>query len=168
MRTPQFLKFEYDDNGPSLFPTAASWSLTDGRIKYVIIMPEDDWLGGDMDERMLDDRFFREHGAAPLDVFREMNEDLAETTVFHDGLDPDVELLEFLSQALGQQAAFELAPMTALLHHASFEDLADRYQEMIGREKLDPSVAENAVYAQLLLAREEGLMDPGSMTDTPD
>ena len=160
MRTPQFLKFEYDDNGPWLFPTAAAWSLVDGRIKYVVIMPEDDWLAADADERMLDDRFFREHGAAPLDVFREMNEDLAEATVFHDGLDPDEELLDFLSQTLGLTAAFELAPMTALLHHTSFEDLADRYQDLITRETLDPSIAENAVYAQLLLAREEGLMNP--------
>ena len=162
MRAPQFLKFEYNDSGPKLFPTAASWSLTDGRIKYVVIMPEDEWLADDEDERMLDDRFFREHGAAPVDVFREMNEDLAEATVFSDGLDPDDELLECLCETVGQQAAFELAPMVALLHHTSFEDLADRYQDLIARETLDPTVAENAVYAQLLLAKEEGLMDPDS------
>lgn len=162
MRIPQFLKFEYDDNGPQLFPTAVAWSLSDGRIKYVIIRPEDDWLAEDLDERLLDDEFFREKGVAPVDVLREMNEDLGETTVFSDGLDPDDQLLDFLCEALGIQAGFELAPMTALLHHESFESLNDRYQDIILRETLDASVAENAVYAQLLLAREEGLTDPDS------
>ncbi len=158
MRLPQFLKFEFDDNGPRLFPTAVAWTLTDGRIKYVVLMPDDEWLSDDEDERVLDDEFFLQQGVSPLDALREMNEDLAETTVYVDGLDPDEELLDYLCDTLGQQASFEVAPMISLLRHLGFDHMADRYRELMARETLDPRVAENAVYAQLLLAREEGLI----------
>ena len=158
MRVPQFLKFEFDDNGPRLFPTAVAWTLTDGRIKYVVLMPDEDWLSDDEDERVLDDEFFLQQGVSPLDALREMNEDLAETTVYVDGLDPDEELLDCLCETLGQQPSFEVAPMVSLLRHLGFETMADRYRELMAQKTLDPRVAENAVYAQLLLAREEGLI----------
>ncbi len=158
MRVPQFLKFEFDDNGPRLFPTAVAWTLTDGRIKYVVLMPDEDWLSDDEDERVLDDEFFLQQGVSPLDALREMNEDLAETTVYVDGLDPDEELLDCLCETLGQQPSFEVAPMVSLLRHLGFETMADRYRELMAQKTLDPQVAENAVYAQLLLAREEGLI----------
>lgn len=158
MRLPQFLKFEFDDNGPTLFPTAVAWTLTDGRIKYVVLMPDDDWLSDDEDERVLDDEFFLQQGVSPLDALREMNEDLAEATIYTDGLDPDEELLDVLCETMGQQPSFEVAPMSSLLRHLGSENMADRYREVMARETLDPQVAENAVYAQLLLAREEGLI----------
>lgn len=158
MRLPQFLKFEFDDNGPRLFPTAVAWTLTDGSIKYVVLMPDEDWLPDDEDERVLDDEFFLQQGVSPLDALREMNEDLAETTVYVDGLDPDEDLLDYLCDTLGKEPSFEVAPMDSLLSHLGFEAMADRYRELMAQQTLDPRVAENAVYAQLLLAREEGLI----------
>ncbi len=158
MRIPQFLKFEFDDNGPRLFPTAVAWSLADGQIKYVILMPEDEWLGEDPEERILDDDYFRTQGVAPIDVLREMNEDLAEVTVFIDGLDPDEQMLELLCESLNTQPTFEIAHLSRLLRHLSPEELMERHRDLMIREGMDPQIAENSVYVQLLLAREEGLV----------
>jgi len=159
MRIPQFLKFEFDDSGPSIFPTAVAWSLTDGRIKTVILMPEDDWLPEDPADWQVDHQHFKEQGAPAIEVIQEMNEDLEETTVYTDGLDPDDELIEVLFETLNQGASFQVAPVAELLNHRDSAELTERYSDLILEEGLDPQIAESGVYALLLLAREEGLMD---------
>lgn len=157
MRPPQFLKFEFDDAGPQIYPTAVAWSLQDGRIKYVVLMPEQEWLPEDSDDWQLDEAHYKEQGVPPVEVIREMNEDLAEITVYTDGLGPDEELRDLLYETLNHGCTFEMAPLSALLPQPS-EELIERYQQLIFDEGLDPQIAESGIYALLLLAREEGLM----------
>lgn len=157
MRPPQFLKFEYDDAGPRLYPTAAAWSLENGQIKSVVLMPEEEWLPEDSADWQLDEAHFKEQGVPAVEVIREMNEDLAEVTVYTDGLGPDEELRDLLFETLNHAATFEIAPLSDLLPQPG-EELIDRYSQRIFEEGLDPRIAETGVYALLLLAREEGLL----------
>ncbi|MDX1588794.1 MAG: hypothetical protein R3296_07630 [Oleiphilaceae bacterium] len=158
MRPPQFLKFEFDEAGQRLYPTAVAWSLENGQIKSVVLMPEPEWLPDDSDDWQLDEEHFKEHGVPPVEVIREMNEDLAQVTVYTDGLGPDEELRDLLFETLNHAANFEMAPISALLPQPS-EELTDRYSQLMFDEGLDPRIAESGVYALLLLAREEGLLD---------
>lgn len=169
MRMPQFLKFEFDDSGFRLYPTAVAWSLADGRIKHVVLMPDEDWVGDDPDERLLDEQAVREQGQPPLDVIREMNEDLEAVTVYTDGLDPDDELIETLFETLQQSPTFECAPFSRLLKHLDPETLIERYNDRLFDEGLEPGNAESGVLTLLLLARDEGLISTGDeVAASPD
>ena len=44
---PHFLDIEYFHNDDLFFPTAIAWSLADGRMKTVVIEPDESWLPQD-------------------------------------------------------------------------------------------------------------------------
>lgn len=149
-----FLDLEFNDSADHLFPTAIAWSLPNGQIKSVVITPEDEWLPDDTDSLTVDVRYLYEQGVPVLEILRELSEDLADQTVFVDGLDPDAELLEILFDALGIEQPFETQPITELIDQYAADALSDRLRQIITEQDLAPELAESTVHALLLLAQE--------------
>lgn len=159
MQAPRFLDIEYCQTDDALFPTAMAWSLADGRMKTVVITPEDDWLPEDGDLGDFDLRYLEERGVPLLELTRELHQDLPDQTVYVDGLDPDEILIDKIFSAIGQDAPFEIAPITELITGLDSDTLEDRRRQLMIDEGLEPQLPENGVYALLLMAREEGLFD---------
>jgi len=156
---PRFLDIEYCQTDDALFPTAIAWSLEDGRMKTVVIMPEDAWLPEDGELSDFDLLHLEEQGVPVLEIVRELHEDLPDQTVFVDGIDPDETLIDMIFEAVQQDAPFEIAPVSDLIKDLDMETLEDRRRELLFEEGLEPQLPENGVYALLLLAREEGYLE---------
>ncbi|MBZ2169968.1 hypothetical protein [Marinobacter sp. F4216] len=159
MSTPRFLDIEYCQTDDALFPTAIAWSLGDGRMKTVIIAPDDDWLPADGDLGDVDLNYLEEQGVPLLELVRELHQDLPDQTVYVDGFDPDEILIDKLFSAVGQEPPFEIAPIAELITGLDIDTLEDQRRQLMIDEGLEPQLPENGVYALLLLAREEGLLD---------
>jgi len=156
---PRFLDIEYCQTDDALFPTAIAWSLEDGRMKTVVIMPEDALLPEDGELSDFDLLHLEEQGVPVLEIVRELHEDLPDQTVFVDGIDPDETLIDMIFEAVQQDAPFEIAPVSDLIKDLDMETLEDRRRELLFEEGLEPQLPENGVYALLLLAREEGYLE---------
>ncbi|MBW4936251.1 hypothetical protein [Marinobacter sp. F4206] len=159
MKAPRFLDIEYCQTEDALFPIAMAWSLADGRMKTVVITPEDDWLPEDGDLGDFDLRYLEEQGVPLLELARELHEDLPDQTVYVDGLDPDEILVDKIFSAISQEPPFEIAPITELITGLDSDALEDRRRQLMIDEGLEPQLPENGVYALLLMAREEGLFE---------
>ncbi len=158
MQTPRFLDIEYCQTDDSLFPVAIAWSLADGRMKTVVIAPEDDWIPADGDLGNTDLAYLEEQGVPLLELARELHQDLPDQTVYVDDLDPDELLVDLIFTAVGQEAPFEIAPLSDLLPGYDREILEDRRRQILFDEGLEPQLPENGVYALLRMAQEEGLL----------
>ncbi|WP_336368583.1 hypothetical protein [Marinobacter sp. C2H3] len=159
MPLPRFLDIEYCQTDDVLFPTAMAWSLEDGRMKTVVIAPDDDWLPDDGDLGDVDLAYLEEQGVPLIELARELHQDLPDQTVYVDGLDPDEVLVDKIFSAVAQEAPFELAPIGELIPDLSPDDLEDRRRQYLIDEGLEPRLPENGVYGLLMLARDAGLMD---------
>ncbi len=159
MSLPRFLDIEYCQTDDALFPTAMAWSLADGRMKTVVIAPEEAWLPEDGDLGDVDLFYLEEQGVPLIELARELHQDLPDETVYVDGLDPDEVLVDLIFSAVRQEAPFEIAPITELIVNRDRETLEDRRRQLLFDEGLEPQLPENGVYALLLLAREEGYLD---------
>ena len=159
MSLPRFLDIEYCQTDDALFPTAMAWSLADGRMKTVVIAPEEAWLPEDGDLGDVDLFYLEEQGVPLIELARELHQDLPDETVYVDGLDPDEVLVDLIFSAVRQEAPFEIAPITELIVNRDGETLEDRRRQLLFDEGLEPQLPENGVYALLLLAREEGYLD---------
>lgn len=156
MQLPQFIDIEYAESEGRLIPVAAAWSLDDGRIKAVVIMPDESWLPDDPEDMSVDLRRLQEHGVPAIDAVQEMTVDLADRTVYCDGVDPDGDLVELLYAAFGQDPNFEVEPINALLSGLSIDQLDDRRRELCQEHDLEPELPEATVMSLLLLARDCG------------
>ncbi|MBE03131.1 hypothetical protein [Marinobacter lutaoensis] len=159
MSLPRFLDIEYCQTDDALFPVAMAWSLADGRMKTVVIAPEESWLPDDGDLGDVDLFYLREQGVPLIELARELHEDLPDETVYVDGLDPDEILVDLIFGAVRQEAPFEIAPISDLITHRDAHALEDRRRQLLFEEGLEPQLPENGVYALLLLAKEEGLLE---------
>ncbi|MDX1597568.1 hypothetical protein [uncultured Marinobacter sp.] len=159
MPLPRFLDIEYCQTDDTVFPTAISWSLEDGRLKTVVIAPEDSWIPEDGDLGDVDLLYLEEQGVPLIELARELHQDLPDQTVFTDGMDPDDILVDLIFTAVNMEAPFELAPITELITTFDTDSLEDRRRQLLFDEGLEPTRAENCVYALLLLAREEGQLE---------
>ncbi|MDX1755671.1 MAG: hypothetical protein R3175_06405 [Marinobacter sp.] len=160
MSIPRFLDLEYCQSDEVFFPTAIAWSLADGRMKTVMIEPDESWLPGDFDPPDVDVRLLLEQGVPLIELVRALHEDLPNETVYTDGLDPDETLVDLIFEAVGMEAPFELAPVTELITSLDSQAIEDRRRHLMFEQGLEPQLPENGVYALLLLAQEEGLIDP--------
>lgn len=156
MQLPQFVDIEFTESEGRLIPIAAAWSLADGRIKAVVIMPDESWLPDDPEDLAIDLVRLQEHGVPAIDAVREMTLDLADLTVFTDGIDPDDTLVELLFSAFDEDPNFEVAPITALITDSSTAELDDRRRELSQEHDLEPDLPESTVMSLLLLARDYG------------
>jgi hypothetical protein len=156
---PHFLDIEFCQTGDTLFPVAIAWSLADGRMKTVVIEPDESWFGDDDLPPELDRLYLEEQGVPLVELARELNDDLPDQTVYVDGLDPDEILVDRIFSALQLEAPFEIAPVSELITALAFEDLEDRRQQLLFDHGLDPQLPESGVYALLLLARDQGVLE---------
>lgn len=156
MQLPQFLDIEFTDSGGRLIPVAAAWSLPDGSIKAVVIMPDETWLPDDPEDLSIDLVRLQEHGVPAIDAVQEMTMDLADQTVFTDGIDPDDALVEMLFDAFSQNPNFEVAPIGELIQESSTADLEDHRRQLTQEHNLEPDLPESTVLSLLLLAQEHG------------
>ncbi len=160
MSIPRFLDIEYCQSDEVFFPTAIAWSLADGRMKTVVIEPDESWLPTDFDPPDVDLHLLQEQGVPLIELARALHEDLPDETVYTDGLDPDETLVDLIFEAVGMESPFELAPVSELITGLNRNDIEDRRRDLMFQQGLDPQLPENGVYALLLLAQEEGLIDP--------
>jgi len=156
---PRFLDIEYCQTDTSVFPTAMSWSLEDGRLKTVVIAPDDSWIPEDGELGDVDLLYLEEQGVPLIELAQELHQDLPDQTVYTDGMDPDEILVDLIFTAVAMDAPFELAPITELITTVDGDSLDDRRRQLLFDEGLEPTLAENGVYALLMLAREEGLLE---------
>ena len=160
---PHFLDIEFYQNDELFFPTAMAWSLDDGRMKTVVIEPDESWLPVDADLAEEELRYLREQGVPLIELARALHEDLPDQQVYTDGLDPDETLIDLIFDAVGMPVPFELAPLEELMPGMDRDTLEDHRRNLMFEQGLEPQLPENGVYALLLLAREEGLIeDPGA------
>lgn len=159
MTIPVFIDIEASINDKQGFPTAMCWSLTNGQMKSVLIIPEDEWLEEDEGyEQHTDVTDLYNHGEAVLDIAREINEDLDGKTVYMPGSDFEGNLINKLFSAYDIEPSFEINPLSEFLE-VNQEDVPDRLQltrQDYGIESPHPSEAN--VLAMLYIAREYGLL----------
>ncbi|UZE94863.1 hypothetical protein [Alkalimarinus alittae] len=157
-REPQFLDIESSSYDEGSFPICIAWSLPDGQIKNVLVMPDEDW---DPQDSPLPDETLQhlyDHGVSGIDIIREMNEDLDGKPVYIDGIDYDTELLDKLFDTFDEEPTFELTPITSLITHKNFEEIMDNKNLIIQDNNLNTKHAEQNVLSLLILARENELL----------
>lgn len=159
MSVPRFLDIEYCQTEDALFPVAISWSLEDGRMKTVVIAPEDSWIPEDAELGDIDLDYLEEQGVPPIELAHELHQDLPDQTVYVDGLDPDEILVDMIFTAVAMDAPFEIVGMEELFPSMEQEELQDRREQLLFDHGLEPQLPESGVLALLLLAREQGLVE---------
>ena len=160
MSYPLFLDLEGSSYDEDSYPIAAAWSLPDGQIKSVLIVPEDDWQDwdpGNFAARGITREYLFEQGYSALEVIREMIQDLADARVYMDGMDYDRELLEKLFDVYGEEPNFELTPIAELIPGMDYERFAAFREQALTEAGLSPYEAESSVYAMLKLADDLGI-----------
>jgi len=135
MALPVFIDIKTSHNDEGGFPTAIAWSLPDGSIKSVLIVPDDEWEPWGNSGPEVDVQHLLDQGESGLEIVREINQDLSGQTAFIDGLDDDEFMLERLFETYNNAPDFELATLTQLLPGNDIESLlairsqiADEYQ----------------------------------------
>ncbi len=159
MPLPRFMDIEYCQTDDALFPTAIAWSLADGRMKTVVIAPDESWLPDGEELPDVDLFYLEEQGVPLIELAHELHQDLPDQTVYVDGLDPDEILVDKIFDAVGMDAPFEVAPVTDLLPELGSDDIEERRRAILFEHGLEPQLPENGVYALLMLARETHLTD---------
>lgn len=162
---PRFMDIEFCQSDDCFFPVAIAWSLADGRMKTVVIEPDEQWLPEDGDPPDVDLRYLREQGVPLIELAQVLHEDLPDQTVFVDGLDPDETLIDLIFDAVGMDVPFEIAPVEELITSLDRAEIDDWRRSLMFEHGLEPQLPENGVYALLLLAQQEGLVET---PDQPD
>lgn len=158
MSVPRFMDIEYCQTEDALFPTALAWSLEDGRMKTVVIAPDESWIPDGAELPDVDLFYLEEQGVPLIELARELHQDLPDQTVYVDGLDPDEILVDRIFDAVGMEPPFELAPITELIPQLDSQTIEDRRRSILFEHGLEPQLPENGVYALLMLAQEEHLV----------
>lgn len=153
MNYPVFLDIETSSAESEQFPTVISWSLPDGTLKSVIILPSDEWEPWDNSDADTDLQHLFDQGVSPLDIVRELNDDLAGQTVFVDGLDDDENLLHLLYEACNNEPDFELASLGNYSLSHSSEQLLELTRSTAEQHGFNQSVAEENVRALLFMSQ---------------
>lgn len=151
---PLFIDVEASTSDEDGFPVAISWSLPDGQLKSVLIIPDDEWDPWEHTGHDIDIQHLFDQGVSGPDIISELNEDLDGQTVYIDGIDEDEALIEKLFDTYQQSLGFELAPATELFSKLSIEELLAQRQEIIREHQLDPESIEDKVRAFIFLANE--------------
>ncbi len=153
-REPQFLDIESSSYDEDSFPICIAWSLPDGQIKNVLVMPDEDWnpQGSHLPYETLQHLY--DHGVSGIDIIREMNDDLDGKPVYIDGTDYDAELLEKLCDTFDEEPTFELTPITSLITNKKFEEILDSKNVIMQENNLNTKHAEHNVLSLLIMARE--------------
>lgn len=152
MNHPLFIDIDASTADENAYPTGVAWSLPDGRIKSVLIVPDDEWEPWENCSPELDVQHLMDQGVSGPDVIREINQDLGGQTVFVDGLDLDESLLELLFEAYDETISFELATISQLHPRHPFEDLLSARQQIANEYQFNLDLAEDNIRALLHLS----------------
>jgi hypothetical protein len=158
-RFPVCIDIEASSADELAFPLAISWSLPDGQLKSVLVIPDDEWDPWENVDAHVDLQHHFDQGTTGADIIRELNEDLDGLTVFIDGLDADEALLERLFDTFQQSMGFELAPLTELFQDKALDDILDMRLEIAGQYQLDMDSIEDRVRAFIFLINDQQLFD---------
>lgn len=158
-RFPVCIDIEASSAEDNAFPLVISWSLPDGQLKSVLVIPDDEWDPWENTDAHIDLQLHFDQGSTGADIIRELNEDLDGLTVFVDGLDEDETLLEKLFDTFQQSMGFELAPMTHLFQGKPLDDILDMRHEIAAELQLDLDTIEDRVRAFIFLVNEHRLFD---------
>ncbi len=158
-RFPVFIDTDastFDDNG---FPIAIAWSLPDGQLKSVLVIPDDEWDPWENADPHIDLQHLFDQGITGADIVRELNEDLDGQTVFIDGLDEDERLLEKLFDTYQQSMGFELAPMSELFREQDLESILAMREDTAREYQLDLELIEDKIKAMIFMVNAQQLFD---------
>ncbi len=115
---PCVLDIEASGFGRRSYPIEVGYALPDGRCRCMLVRPAGGWTHWDAAaERMhgISLATLMTHGRAPREVAAELNADLVGQTVYCDGWAHDYTWLATLFEEAGNQPAFRLESVNALL-----------------------------------------------------
>ena len=153
MTLHQFIDLSASSPDEEGYPTEIAWSLPDGSIKYVLILPDDDWEPWDNSDADTDVQHLMDHGVSSMDIVRELNDDLNGQTVYTDGLDYDSELLDKLFESCGEEPAFEIATVSELISASTSDDIFERLRLTAEAYSLDLQNSEDTVRGLLFMIK---------------
>ena len=153
MDYPVFMDIEFSSAEDGQFPTIVSWSLPEGTLKSVLILPADEWDPWNNVDSNVDIQHLFDQGVTPTDIAREINDDLGGKTVFVDGLDADEALLEKLFDACGSDPDFELASLSQFDSSYGLEELLELRNDYAEQNELNPAISEDNVRAMLFMSQ---------------
>jgi hypothetical protein len=145
MQLPQFIDLDLSTTDDGGFPTALSWSLPNGQIKSVLIIPDDDWNPWENADGSVDIQLLMDNGVSGPDAIRELNEDLDGQTVYVDGLDEDEVMLELLYDTYNHSLSFEVASISQLFTQHPFEELLSLRNDIAQQHQFDIERIEDKV-----------------------
>jgi len=154
MKLPVFVDIETSHSDEGGYPTAIAWSLSDGSIKSVQIIPDDEWDPWDNAGADVDVQHLMDQGESGPEIIRELNQDLCGQTVFVDGLDDDEHLLEYLFDTYSNAPDFELASLSQLMPGVDIEDLLTMRQQIASEHQLDIGLLDDNIRAMLFLFKQ--------------
>lgn len=154
MKLPNFLFIESSSPNEGAFPTTVSWSLEDGSIKSVMVMPDDDWEPWDNHDPEVDLYQLQDMGVSGPDIIRELNEDLDGKTVFVTGYNYDDELVDKLFETYGQEPGFELAQLSELFRTHDPESILSVRQDIALEQGLSLDNGEDIVRSHVFMAAQ--------------
>jgi len=152
MRYPQFIDIDISTADDGGYPTSIAWSLPDGQLKSVLIIPDDDWEPWDNTDGTVDIQHLMDQGVSGPDAIRELNEDLEGQTVFIDGLDEDEKVLELLYETYDNSLSFEVAHLSQLYPQQGLETLLSARTEIANEYQFDLDSNEDTVRSLIFLA----------------
>lgn len=147
----QFMDLTPSSPDETGFPTEVSWSLSNGQIKTVLVLPDESWEPWDNCDHDVDLQHLMDQGVTAADIVGELNDDLNGQTIYVDGLDDDPALLEKLFESCGEEPAFEIATLSELFPSENRESLYAERQEIADEHGLELRHSEGSVHSLLLL-----------------
>lgn len=151
---PLFIDIEASSPDENAFPTVISWSLPDGQLKSILIIPDDEWDPWDNADPHIDLQHLFDQGVSGPDAIRELNEDLDGQTVYVDGLDDDECLLELLFETYNHTLSFEIATLRELFPRQGIENIFSLRQDIANEYQLDIEQTEDNVRALIFLVND--------------
>ena len=151
---PLFIDIETSTPDKNGFPISISWSLADGQLKSVLIIPDDEWDPWENSDPEIDLQHIFDQGVSGPDAIRELNEDLDGQTVYIDGLDEDEHHLEKLFDTYQQSIGFEIATVNELFPRHDIENILSIRNDIAREYQLDPESIEDKVRAFIFLVND--------------
>lgn len=146
MSLPTFIAIEAATDEIASFPVGIAWSLPDGSIKHVLILPDEAWLDDVEDQPMVRDMGLGVESYSVDEVVRELLYDQQDDVYYLDQLQPQEGWLLKLFDAAGQEVGFELVEARELCAGDDWSQAYLEAQQFLG---LDPTRAEDQVRALL-------------------
>jgi hypothetical protein len=157
-----FLDIESSSPDEDGYPICIAWSTVEGEIQTALIIPEDDWVDWDFSYQH-SHGLTREHlfqqGQTALDVIKQLTADLADYTVYVDGLDFDHEWMDRLFTSFNMTIPFELEYFSASPFGFRYEHFSTDREELLQDHGLSGFNAENNVYIMLKIAERQQALE---------